>query len=152
MNINVEFTWSHILVSRWRVTTIVFVQSACWKCWWVGKMHFGQPVVFACRRAVSQICAGDVMRMFGLAGIMCYVLTALWLFPKPLTPDPWPHHPPPSLHKQSICLQTLPFSHSCCSEGRRDGRWPFKGILFNFKNIPEWTAVAVEIDATTFWT
>lgn len=40
-----------------------------------------------------------------------------------LHPDPWPHHPPPFFHKQSICLsywQTQPLSHSCCSEGRRD--------------------------------
>lgn len=51
-------------------------------------MHFGQPVVFACRRAVSQICAGDVMRMFGLAGIMCYVLTALQDLVVSKTPDP----------------------------------------------------------------
>lgn len=42
-------------------------------------MHFGRHEVFAWRRTVGQVCDGDVMRMFALAGIMCFILTAALL-------------------------------------------------------------------------
>lgn len=91
-------------------------------------MYFGRPVVFACRGAVGQICAGDVMRMFGLARIMCCVATAALL----CTAAPRSHHPPPSFHKQHFIHADDMFDQ------------PLK-VLFIFRNVPEWATVAVEM-------
>lgn len=79
---------------------VVLLSSARWKkkkSWWLGRMYFGRPVVFACRRAVGQICGGDVIRMFGLAGIMSCVPAAALLRSAQLPLDPL--LPPPSSHK-----------------------------------------------------